>query len=461
MRKPLDNGRGNGFVAAPSPARWKDWPAAVDRLWEQRRDILLWAAAGVLLSAVVAFLYPKYESTVQIMPPDSSSSGLAALALPTLSKSSGSGSGLGLAGLAGEILGAKNTTAIFMKVLESRTVQDDLITRFDLRRRYHTRYWEDARKKLHSRTTISEDKKSGVITLSVQDHDSGLAVALASAYIDELDKVVARVSTSSARREREFIGQRLTEEQKVLEDAEKQFGHFASSTMTLDVPEQTKVTVESAAKLQGEMIAARAELEAYEQIYTNENFRVKSLRARVNELERELGKINSGPIVAAAAQDPTNPYPSVKSLPQLGIQWVDLYRNARVHQTVFEMLTQQYEMSKIQEAKEIPTVKVLDSPSQPERRYPPPLLVIELGAILAAALGCLNVFLRDRWSTWNVEDPRRVLLVRMYLGARGGADALVQGLTRLRPGEGKGTVEELEAPLPEEESQEEYLDRRA
>jgi len=368
---------------------------------------------------------------------------------------------MGLAGLASELLGGKNSTAMFQKVLDSRTVQDDLITHFDLRNRYHLQYWEDTRKKLRSRTAVAEDKKSGVISLTVQDHDPKMAVAIAGAYIDELDKVVARVSTSAARREREFIEQRLTEEHGRLEDAEKQFGHFASNTMTLDVPEQTKVTVESAAKLQGEAIATRAQLEGLEQIYTSENYRVKSLQARLDELERALAKINSGPIATGDAQDPTSPYPSVKSLPQLGIQWVDLYRNAKIHEVVFELLTQQYEMAKIQEAKEIPSVKVLDPPSQPEKRTPPPALIIQLGVIFAALLGCLSVFLLDRWDTWDSEDPGRMLLQRIYHTTLGRADAVLHPFSKARAvGNGRTADAETEAPAHEEEQHEEYSDRR-
>src|SRR5258708_8070459 len=243
----------NGHFNPGSPVSWRDWNAAAGHLWSQRRYSVGWVVIGRVLSAGGAFVYPKYESTVQIMPPDSGGGGLAALALPAITKMPG------LAGLAGELLGTKNNGALFIKIMESRTVQDDLIKRFDLLRRYHIHYWGTARERLHSRTTITEDKKSGLITLSVRDHDKKIAADLAGAYLEELDRVAARVSTSSARRERVFVEQRIAEERKQLDDAEKRFSQFASSTMALDVPEQIKATVGSAAKLQGELIAARAQ----------------------------------------------------------------------------------------------------------------------------------------------------------------------------------------------------------
>ncbi len=129
-----------------------------------------------------------------------------------------------------------------------------------------------------------------------------LATKLANAYVEELGSVMSKVSTSAARRERIFIEQRLADENKNLQDAEQQFSQFASTNMALDVPEQTKVTVEAAARLQGELIAAQAQLEGLKQTYTEENIRVKSVQAHVNELQRALSKINSGRI--SSIQDP-------------------------------------------------------------------------------------------------------------------------------------------------------------
>lgn len=383
------------------------WIDIVYRLWSQRWQIGRWAALAFVLSAGVAWRYPKYESTAQIMPPDGGGSGLAAL-LPALTKSPG------LAGMAGDMMGVKSTGAVFTKVLDSRTVQDHLIEHFNLRERYGEKYWEDARKKLSSRTELAEDKKSGVISISVHDRDAALATDLANAYVEELGSVMAKVSTSAARRERIFIEGRLADESKNLHDAEQQFSQFASSNMALDVPEQTKVTVEAAARLQGELIANQAQLEGLKQTYTAENIRVKSIQAHVNELERALAKINSG--AASSVQDPTSPYPSVKNLPLLGVKWADLFRNTKIRETVVELLTQQYEMARIQEAKEIPSVKVLDSASNPEKKKPSWKLILLVGTLLGIILACLGNLLKDWWERWDHDDPRRMLIAHIFHG---------------------------------------------
>ena len=401
----------NGSQLAKSGPSWLGWTDAVYRLWLQRWHIARWTALGFALSLAVAWRYPKFESTAQIMPPDSGNAGLASL-MPALTKTPG------LIGMAGDLMGMKSSGALFARVLESRTVQDHLIDRFDLRKKYGTKYWEDARKKLSSRTDVAEDKKSGVIAITVRDRDASLAMALANAYVDELGAVMAKVSTSAARRERIFIEQRLAEENKGLQEAEQQFSQFASSNMALNVPEQTKVTVEAAARLQGELIAARAQLEGLKQTYTEENIRVKSAQAHVNELQRELAKINSGRVTGSADADAATPYPSVKNLPLLGVKWADLYRNTKIRETVVELLTQQYEMARIQEAKEIPSPKVLDPASPPEKKRPDWLLILIAGTFISTALASLGYLLKNLWERWDLDDPRRMLIAQVLESGR-------------------------------------------
>lgn len=393
----------------PHPApMWLGWVDAAYQLWSQRWRIARWGLLALVLSAGVAWKYPKYESTTQIMPPDGGGGGLSALLPAALSKTPS------LIGMASDMIGIKSTGAIFVKVLGSRTLQDHLIDHFDLRAKYHLQYWEDTRKKLASRTTVAEDKKSGIISISVKDHDPGLATDMANAYVKELSIVMGQVSVSAARQEREFIEKRLTDENKNLDEAENQYSHFASANMALDVPEQTKVTVEAAARLQGELIAARAQLEGMKQTYTEENIRVKSAQAHVDELQRALGRINGGS--TQSVSDPTNPYPSVKNLPVVGVKWAELYRNAKIRETVVEMLTQQLEMARIQEAKEIPVVKVLDPASNPERKSPGALEIVVVGTLIGLFLASLGYLLKNLWDRWDEDDPKRILITHIFHG---------------------------------------------
>jgi len=273
--------------------------------------------------------------------------------------------------MASELLGLKSTSDLLVGVLSSRTVEDKLIQKFDLRKVYGARRMEDARKALAASTDVSVDRKSQIITITVTDDSPQRATAMAQAYVEELNRTLAEVSASSARRERIFLEGRLQAVNRDLEAAEKDFSQFASKNTAIDIKEQGKAMVEAAATLQGELIAARSELEGLRQLYADGNVRVRSAQARAAELEDQLrkvgGKEESTSLEQAAPGDSL--YPSIRKLPLLGVTYADLYRKTKVQEAVFETLTQEYELAKVQEAKEIPSVKVLDSPNVPERNH--------------------------------------------------------------------------------------------
>src|SRR5690348_16786517 len=136
-------------------------------LWDRRRFLLRCCATGLLVATIVAFLIPKrYESTTRLMPPDDKSGSALAIAAELSGKVPG-----GLSALAGDALGLKSNGALFMGILSSRTVQDNLINKFDLKRVYSAATYERARKRLSENTSIYEDHKSGIVTISVTDHD--------------------------------------------------------------------------------------------------------------------------------------------------------------------------------------------------------------------------------------------------------------------------------------------------
>jgi capsule polysaccharide export protein KpsE/RkpR len=378
-------------------------------LWEERRFLRNVTIAGMLFAILVSLLLPKsYESRARLMPPDQQSgSGLAMLAaIAGRGSSSSSGGGIGgaigsgLGGVAGDLLGLKSSGALFVAMLNGSTIQDELVEKFDLRKLYHTRYWEDARRQLANHTDLKEDRKSGVITISVSDRDPHRAQAMAQAYVDALNGLVAQVSTSSARRERIFIQGRLQTVKQNLDSALQQFSAYASKYGTLDVPSQTKAMVESEAGLEGQLIAAESELDGLRQIYTDNNIRVRELEARVESLKRQVENVsgNKADLTSDQSGIPGD-LPSIRKLPLVGVEWANLYRETKVQETVYEMLTQEYEFAKIQEAKEIPTVNVLDAPMVPERKsFPPRTLMTLLGAFLSFLIAAAVVIGKAAWN---------------------------------------------------------------
>ena len=388
-------------------------------LWDHRQLLFRSAAIGLLFSALLALMIPKsYTSTAQLMPPDSqSNSGLAIMA-----SLAARGAG-GLGSMAADLFGLNSTGALFIGILRSDAAQSRLVEQFALKKVYGARLDQDARAALDQRTVISEDRKSGIISISVTDRSPERAAALARAYVDQLNSLISELSTSSAHRERVFLEERLTVAKHDLDDASNGLAQFSSQSGTVDIQTMGKAALDAAGTLAGELIVAQSELEGLRQIYSDSNPRVLSLNARVGELRKNLEKLGGarntpaepGPSGGASAAAPDQrlndmPYPSLRSLPLLGVKYADYYRRAKIQETVYELLTQQYELAKIQEAKETPSVKVLDRPKVAEKKSSPPrMLLTVLGGFLVFCATIAWVVGLSTWQTSDPRDPRKVL----------------------------------------------------
>jgi len=380
-------------------------------LWEHRRFLLRAAICALLASALVAFLIPaSYESVTKLMPPEGQSSSGTGL----LAAMAGRSGGAGLSSIAGDLLGMRNSGALFVGILGSQTVADRLIEQFNLRHVYWVAKMEDARARLAEHTSLSEDRKSGIITVAVTDRDPQRAAAIARAYVTELDRLVAEVSTSSARRERIFLEERVRGVKGDLDVAARKFSDFASKNTAIDIPAQGKAMMEAAATLQGQLIAAESELSGLQQMYTSSNVRVRSLQARVNELRHELDKLGGSDMSGDAKIDNAL-YPSIRKLPILGVTYSDLYRQTKIEETVYELLTEQYELAKVEEAKEIPSVKVLDAAVVPTKKsFPPRLAIILLGTAVGMTLAVIWVLANATWQQADAADPRKVFAQEVF-----------------------------------------------
>ncbi len=284
--------------AAPEGPIAPDWVTNATVLWERRRLLFRIALISLLLSLLIAFTLPKrYKSSARIMPPSNSSASTAMLAALAGRAFGGVG---GLGSLAGSLLGGNNTTALFVELLRSGTVVDHLINRFDLQRTYHKRYRVDTAKYLARHTTITDDKKSGVITVVVEDTDPRRARDLAQAYLDELDQLVTRTSNSSAHQERVFIEKRLQKVKADLEFAQQQMSEFSSTHSTVDIKEQTRAMVDAGSRVQAQMVLEQANLNSLRQIYGDGNVRVRATQARIGVLQHQLSKMSgsSAPLPA-------------------------------------------------------------------------------------------------------------------------------------------------------------------
>jgi capsular polysaccharide transport system permease protein len=401
--------------AAPDPEDKKAERLWV--LWRARRFIWGVTWKTVVASIMIAFVVPAhYKSSVRFVPGENSSSASGTSMMGLLSKAIGGSdslsSGLGLDAVG--LLGTKTPGAFYVEVLKSRTVQDRLINRFDLRARYSKSTYLEARKKLAKFTEIEEDKKSGVITLTVTDYEPKVAAQIANAYVEELNRLAVDLNTSSAHRERQFLEQRLAAAKDDLAHATAGLSQFTSKNSMVDPQNEGRAVMDAAARMQGELIASETELKGLQQIYSDDNIRVRTLKARMAELRSQLKALvgHNSDVLPADSSSPAgaSPYPSMRTLPALGSRYADLYREAKIQEAVYAFVTQQLEMAKIQEAKELPIVRVMDAGVASEKRSSPIRSLIVAGSVFGAlVLACFWVMGKHRWEQVPADDPYRLL----------------------------------------------------
>lgn len=413
-------------------------------LWQHRIRLRKAALISLAASLIITLLIPNsYDSGVRLMPPDSDalSGGMASLAAlmssSSMSSSSGSTMSSGLASGLGELLGGQRPGAIVVGIIQCRTVADRLIDQFDLRKVYRKKTYLAARKELKSRTEVQEDKKTGIIEIKVSDHDRARSAAMAQAYVAELNQLLSQVNNTAASRERAFLEQRLASVHQELDTDAKNLSQFSSKNVTLDLDKQSEAMVQAAAVLQGQLIAAQSELSGLEQIYTSENVRVRSLRAHVAELQQQLDKVGGQNYTGATTLDPHALYPSLRQLPVLGVEYAELYRRVKIDETVLELLTKEYELARVEEAKQTPSVKVLDAPLPPEKKsWPPRTLLTILGTILGLVVGGCWIVAEEFWMELDPRHPHKEFAAQVWNDIRPvlqeNAERVNAGLVKLR-----------------------------
>jgi capsule polysaccharide export protein KpsE/RkpR len=405
-------------AAAPSP----DWVVRAALLWQHRRMLGRVTAISFVVGLGIAFAIPKrYTAVASIMPPSQQSTGATLIA--ALAGRTGLGS---LGSLAGGLLSGQPTTPLYEDLLKSQTVSGHLIDKFHLQQLYRKHYRFTTAKRLASLTTIADDKKSGVITIAVEDTDPARARDMAQAYLDELNNLLTQTSTSSARQERIFIEGRLRTVGADLEQAQLALSEFSSKNSTIDIKEQTRGMVDAGARVQGELLVEQSGLQSLRQIYGDGNIRVRETQARIASLQRDLKNMvgTSAPLASGDAgaegatddaEDKGELYPPLRQLPRLAVPYADLYRSVKVQETVYELLTQQYEMARIEEAKDIPVVAVIDPPQVPEKKsFPPRLWLTLLLTLVSFATASAAVLVRDRWLRVDSADPRKKLATEIF-----------------------------------------------
>jgi capsule polysaccharide export protein KpsE/RkpR len=241
--------------------------------------------------------------------------------------------------------------------------------------------------------------------------DAQLAADLANGYVEELNRVVTEDSSSSARRERIFLEERLKGVTKELNESSQALSQFSTKSKTIDIASQAKSMVDEGLKLESELIVARSNLAALRQSYSPDNARVKAAQAQIDELQREVNTMGGLP-GEKGSNGGDSLYPTAAALPTLGLTYSNLERTVKEDEALWETLTKEYEMAKVQEAKEIPKIRVLDLARVPPRKSAPTRwLIMVIGTLLSFCFACAMVPLSEAWRRMDGEaEPKKLLL---------------------------------------------------
>ena len=356
-----------------------------------RRMICYMVVASLVVSAIISLMLPKmYMATARILPPLDDSTGLASLL---------SGSDDPFMALAGSISGKQASAALYLGIMKSRSVADAIDLKFKLKKIYGVKYSEDVYSKLADRSIIEYSKEDQLINISVMDRDPRRAADMANAYVDILGKISQRLNTTQGKRKRLFLEDRLLAVRSDLEKAELNLKAFQEKHHLVSIEEQAKAVIEKAAEIRGRIMAAQTELEVFKQFGTEKQVESVMLRAKIEGLQKQLHAIEQGRNPKTRESDPSEEKGSaffipVNDLPHLGMELMRLTRETKVQEKLFELLSAQYEMAQIEEAKDVDTIQVVDVAVVPQKKSSPNRFIIVatstmLGFLVAVLLSFL------------------------------------------------------------------------
>lgn len=343
-------------------------------LARRKRFILSFTLAAVILTAVISFLLPnQYVAETVVLPPSQNSS----LGSNLLSQLGGGGALASLAG-GGSLGMIRNPGETFVSLFRSRTVEEAVINRFGLMARYKTKDMAGTRKKFEYLVPVVLGAKDGLIRISAQDRDPKLAADIANGYVEEFRKLSANLAITEASQRRLFFQQQLLEAKDKLADAEEAMKHTEQSTGVLQIDSQAKSLIEAATVLRAQVVAKQVQIQGMRSFATEDNPELVIARQQLNALQAQLGKL------AGSDQDANGMIVPKGKIPEAGMEYVRKYRDLKYSETIYELIAKQFEMAKLDEARQGAVIQVADLAVPPDKKsYPRRGLILLLAGLIA------------------------------------------------------------------------------
>ncbi len=371
---------------------------------QRKRFIAGFVASAFVLSVLLALLLPvEYEGKVVLLPPNQSSS-----------------IGQSLTGQVGEALGSlaslasglslKNPVDMYVSLLKSRTVEDGMIQRFGLMQEYHAKRLSDARKALERHITIAGGTKDGLIRLTFDAHDPKRAAELANGYVEEFRNLSESLAITEAARRRLFFQQQLQQSKNDLTAAENAMTKTQEKTGVVEIGSQARTLIESAAILRAQVTAKQVQIEGMRSFAAEDNPELILAKQELAALQAQLQR------VAGSDQDAGSDLNLSKGrVTQEGMEYIRRFRDLKYQETVFELLAKEFEIAKLDEAREGSIIQVVDAAIPPDKKsFPPRTLIVLGGTILSVFLAVLYVVFQRRFAVASdlPENRHRIRVIK-------------------------------------------------
>jgi uncharacterized protein involved in exopolysaccharide biosynthesis len=376
----------------------------------KRKKLIIGITLGAaVITAIISFIMPPmFKAETAILPPQQSSS----MASQLLSQM---GAG-GLTGFVGGALGIQTPSDLYVGMLKSNTVADRIIDRFDLMKLYNSEFREDVREELiEDVLDATSDKNSGIITITIEDKDPKRAADMANAFVDELKNLNKGLAVTEAAQRRLFFEEQLKDTKTSLMKAEEAMKSFQEKTGALQVEEQAKAVIEGIANLRAQIVAKEVEIQVMKTYSTPNNPDLQMAEEAARGLKTELNKFEAK---GGSGHDPLMP---TGRMPGVGTEYVRKLRDLKFNETLFELLTKQYELARLDEARDAAIIQVIDKAVPPQKKAKPKtILLIAVAACVGFFLSVLLAFFMEykEKSSRNPETKARFEILKKYAAFR-------------------------------------------
>src|SRR6266496_2094545 len=363
-------------------------------LAKRKRTVLGIPFVVAIAAVIISLLLPNiYTGTTRILPPQQSASAASAL----LSQLGGAVGGLG--GAASGALGIRNPNDLYVGMLRSRTVADNLIARFDLNKIYREDIQSVTRSILQDKTTISAGR-DGIISIEVDDKDPKRAAELANGYVEELMKLTRVLAVTEASQRRLFFERQLIQAKDNLTTAEIAARQGLQKGGLAQVDAQGRSMIEVTARLRAQISSKEVQLSAMRSFAAEGNPELQRTQDELQALRRELGRIEGSLPVAGVGKGGEGGHAGLDNLGRL--------RDVKYYEFLYELLAKQYELAKIDEAKDATIIQVMDKAIEPDRKSKPRRsLIILFSTLVALFASILWAFAREA-AAWAQGNPKHV-----------------------------------------------------